>query len=306
MDYLVESRKIGRIHAMHDASNFDDLNLGVTSTLQDLPLWEVCLELESPGEELTKLFEQQPLMPGVLLTRNQNHVGMISRRKFFEYMSRPYSNGLFSGRAIEYLYNVLQPENFVLASETLITTATEMALQRTSELLYEPILLESQSGIYGILDFQHLLLAHSRIYTFTLAQLQQAQEETKRASIHLRELEENYTILVESEKKAVLEEFVAGVVEEIHNPVNFMTGNIIHLNRYVQQLMNLINMYQKEYPEATIEIQTVSNEIQANSLSGELPKLITSIKSSAKRIQETVRSLRSFSANESDKKVVEL
>jgi signal transduction histidine kinase len=291
---------------MHDASNFDDLNLGVMSTLQDLPLWEVCLELESPGEELKKLFEQQPLMPGILLTKNQNHVGMISRRKFFEYMSRPYSNGLFSGRPVEYLYNVLQPTNFLLASETLITTATEMALQRDSAMVYEPILLESQSGIYGILDFQHLLLAHSRVYTFTLAQLQQAQEETKKASIYLRELEENYTVLVENEKKAVLEEFIAGVIEDIHNPVTFMTGNIIHLNRYVQQLMNLINMYQKEYPEARIEIQTVSNEIQPNLLNVELPKLIKSIKGSAKRIQDTVRSLRSFSANEPDKKVVEI
>lgn len=276
---------------MDIVANFDALKLGTESTLENLLLWDIEIDIESTGDNLTRLFEQQPLMPGIILTNNYSYVGMISRRRFFEYMSRPHSLGLFSGRAIKYLYNALQPEDFILSENTPITQATEMALQRLPELVYEPIVIKLKSGIHKILDFQQLLLAHSEIYGLTLAELQKAQEQTKIAETNLQNLKSNYSQLIENEKMNALSKFVAVFTEEINRPVNLLAGNIIHLNRYVQELLKLIQLYEKKSSQVAI------NNIQPEFLSSEINKLLTVIKGNTKHIQETVRSLRQISSD---------
>jgi two-component system, NtrC family, sensor kinase len=41
-----------------------------------------------------------------------------------------------------------------------------------------------------------------------------------------------------------LGQLVAGVAQEINNPVSFICGKIIHVNQYVLDLFNLIEIYQ--------------------------------------------------------------
>ena len=93
--------------AMDSIQNVDQLNLKLESTLQELPVWTIQIEIDHPGNELAMLFEEDPLLPGIILTKDKKYVGMISRRLFFEQMSRPYGLGLFAGRPVEYLYNFL-------------------------------------------------------------------------------------------------------------------------------------------------------------------------------------------------------
>ena len=86
--------------AMHSIQNVDQLNLKLESTLQELPVWTIQIETNHPGNELAMLFEEDPLLPGIILTKEKKYVGMISRRLFFEQMSRPYGLGLFAGRPV--------------------------------------------------------------------------------------------------------------------------------------------------------------------------------------------------------------
>lgn len=72
----------------------DKLNFTLSSVLGDLPLWDTSLELSCLGNSLIQLFDNKPLMPGVILTKNHDYVDMIYRCRFFEFMSRPYSLGL--------------------------------------------------------------------------------------------------------------------------------------------------------------------------------------------------------------------
>lgn len=76
------------------------------------------------------LFELEPLLPGIILTKNHRSVSMISRQRFFEHMSRPYSSGLFSQRPVENLYKFLRPDIFVLSQDSKIVEATQLALQQ--------------------------------------------------------------------------------------------------------------------------------------------------------------------------------
>ncbi|MBD2386368.1 ATP-binding protein [Cylindrospermum sp. FACHB-282] len=281
--------------AMHSIKNADDLDLQLESTLQEVPVWAVQIEIDRPGNELATLFEQEPLLPGIILTRNQQYQGMISRRIFFEQMSRPYGLGLFAGRPIESLYNFLQPKVFVFAEDTPIVEAAQVALERSPQLVYEPILVKTKSFKHGLVDFHQLLLAYSQIQVLTRAQLEKQEEKTRIARAGFRELQHNYTRLLQNEKMAALGQLVAGIAHEINNPISFIYGNLSYATQYVQDLVYLLQCYQQQYPNAYVAMQAEMKGIELDFIIEDLPKLLSSMMVGANRIHEIVLSLRNFS-----------
>jgi len=135
--------------------------LELTATVGKLPTWETHIEVICPGRNLTVAFEREPLLPGVILTQNHRYRGMISRRRYFERMSRPYSQEIFTRRPIEILYSFLAADHLILAENTPIVQATRIALQRSPGLVYEPVVVQFRSAgteICKLLDFHQLLL----------------------------------------------------------------------------------------------------------------------------------------------------
>jgi signal transduction histidine kinase len=295
------------ILAMDIISNFEQINLQLHSTLQELKLWEVETEVDNLGCTLAKAFEEEPLMPGMILTKNKSYLGMISRRGFFELMSRPYSLGLFAERPIENLYNSLQPEFLIFHESTPIITATQISLQRKADLVYEPIVVRSESGKYRILDIQQLLLTYSQIQLLTLDQLKKTQEQSKNLQTDLREIQQNYLEIVQNERMFFLEQFLTTIPQEINNPINSIAGNLIRTTRYIHELLEVISLYQRHYPKPIVEIETVLNKTKLDFLMADLPKLFASMKVSTNNIQQFVRSLRNFfSLDKSEKKAVDI
>ncbi|MCC5640004.1 ATPase [Nostoc sp. CHAB 5844] len=293
--------------AMHSMKYANEINLQLESTLQELPMWEVQIELHCPGGDLITLFGQEPLLPGIILNRKQCFVGMLSRQKFFEHMSRPYSFGLFSQRPIENLYNLLQPDLFILAGEITVVEATQKALQRSFHLVYEPIVVATKSGKYGLLDFHQLLLAYSQIYALTLTHLQVVEEQSQIAKAGFQDLQHNYSRLVQNEKMAALGQLVAGIAHEINNPVNFVAGNLVHAIDYTRNLLELINLYRQHYPAPDQQIKTKISEIELDYVTADFPNLLTSMKLGCDRIEQIVQSLRNFSRlDEAEKKTVDI
>lgn len=284
-----------------------ELNLRLESTLEDLPLWRIQISLERPVNELTKLFEQEPLLPGVILTQDNCYQGMMSRAKFFEHMSRPYSFGLFSKRPIQHLYNFLRPQLLIMMGNTPIVEATQRALERPPQLVYEPIIVTTTSGNYGLIDCQKLLLANSQIHALTLARLQYVEEQSRVAKAGFQDLQQNYIRLLQNDKMAALGQLVAGIAHEINNPVNFITGNIAHAKEYTQKLLNLIQLYQQDSPQTVTEIQTVIDEMDLEFVITDFPHLLNSMEVGCDRIEQIVRALRNFShLDEADLKKVDI
>ncbi|CAD5968740.1 Sensor protein [Planktothrix tepida] len=124
---------------------------------------------------------------------------------------------------------------------------------------------------------------------------ERVEERTMELKNALSELQHTQAQVVQNEKMSSLGQLVAGVAHEINNPVNFIHGNLVHLNEYIQDLLNLIQLYEQHSNPNNPEIQNFIEEIDLDFLIADLPKTLSSMKVGASRIREIVLTLRNFS-----------
>ncbi|MEH1920441.1 ATP-binding sensor histidine kinase [Nostoc sp.] len=123
----------------------------------------------------------------------------------------------------------------------------------------------------------------------------------------LQELQRTQIQLIQSEKMSSLGQMVAGVAHEINNPINFIHGNINHASEYVKDLLDLVVLYQQEYPHPSPLVEEKSEEIDIDFLTEDLPKILDSMKIGSSRIRNIVLGLRNFSRlDESEMKPVDI
>ena len=123
----------------------------------------------------------------------------------------------------------------------------------------------------------------------------------------LKDLENTQAQLIQTEKMSSLGQLVAGIAHEINNPVNFIDGNIIIVNEYTRDLLNLIKLSQECNYHLVSEIQAYIEEIDLDFIKEDLPKILFSMKMGAERISKLVLSLRNFSRlDEAGKKAVDV
>ncbi len=136
---------------------------------------------------------------------------------------------------------------------------------------------------------------------------QQLSQTNQQLSQTLQELQQAQARLIQSEKMSSLGQLVAGIAHEINNPVTFIDGNLNHAKNYIQDLLGLLQLYQKHYPEPHPEISAEAVAIDLEFLTQDLYKLLASMKTGSQRIRQIVLSLRNFSRlDESEFKQVDL
>jgi two-component system NtrC family sensor kinase len=123
----------------------------------------------------------------------------------------------------------------------------------------------------------------------------------------LKELQNTQVKLLHSEKMSSLGQLVAGIAHEINNPVGFIYSNLAPAMQYIQDLLDLIKLYQQYYPNPAQPILQHIDKIELDYVISDLPNLFNSMEVGTERIQQIVLSLRTFShLDEADTKPVEI
>jgi len=160
-----------------------------------------------------------------------------------------------------------------------IETVTNVAQQVTRESnfnLQVPVTTQDEIGVLAV-SFNQLI---------------------QRVSEYTQELKQTQSQLIQTEKMSSLGQMVAGIAHEINNPVNFIGGNIDYANKYIQDLTDLVTLYQEYYPNPPDAILQRIEDIELEFLREDLPKTLSSMKMGADRIHEIVVSMRNFSRSD--------
>ncbi|MBD0269907.1 MAG: HAMP domain-containing protein [Cyanobacteria bacterium Co-bin8] len=101
--------------------------------------------------------------------------------------------------------------------------------------------------------------------------------------------------LMQNEKMSSLGQMVAGVAHEINNPVNFIYGNLRHIETYSTDLLALIHTFETSVSPLPLLVVEKAEDIDLPFLETDLPKLLQSIRVGAERTRQIVLSLKNFS-----------
>ncbi|MGA1357845.1 MAG: ammonium transporter, partial [Prochlorothrix sp.] len=138
-----------------------------------------------------------------------------------------------------------------------------------------------RSFITGIFrDISERKRAESQMQSL-MAQLQatSAALQDKNAALEtaMETLKRTQAQLIQQEKMASLEKMVGGIAHEFNNPVNYIFGNLVHLQQYAQDLLSLLQSYQAQYPEPGPAIAAEIEAIDLEFIQDDLPKILQSI-----------------------------
>ncbi len=256
-----------------------DRDLGLESTLKELPMYTFEVETSCTGTEVARYLEKYSMLPGAILLEQGQFIGMISRRRLLEFLIRPRGKELFTQETLGVLYSYARTAIVLLPETTPILAAMQQTLRRRSpELVAEPVVVQTAVNTYRLLDMHDLNLASWQIQGIET----QVRYERSQAQ------------LIQNDKMASLGRLVDGVAHEILDPVGFIWGNLTYVSNYSQDLLKLIAAYDQVLSHSSEEIQNLKEEIEFDFLEQDLAKALNSIRTGAERLKKLVTSLQNF------------
>ncbi|MEM9541064.1 MAG: ATP-binding protein [Cyanobacteria bacterium P01_E01_bin.42] len=153
---------------------------------------------------------------------------------------------------------------------------------------FNQTIIELQSAYGKLTEYSHDLESKVERRTQELSQNNIQLQKT------LKQLKIAQAQLIQTEKMAGLGQLVAGIAHELNNPVSFIYGNTEHLRNDILDLLQLVQLYQQEFPLAAPNINEFLNDIDLEFVADDLPKMLDSIATGARRIRDIVLSLRIF------------
>lgn len=253
--------------------------LVLDSTISGLNLYNIQIDLEQTGAIARQFFEDNPLLPALILYDQAEYIGMLSRRRFLECLSRPYSIELFTKRPLRVLYEQAQSEILQLHGNTPIVIASQLALGRVNDEIYEPLIVHLDGDIYSVLDIHDLLQAQSHIHELATKLLR----------------EQTQTTMFQTEKMASLGQIVAEVSHDIRNPVSAIYGSTECLLTYIEGVMQILRAYEKEYGTSSPVIRETLEQVDWDFVCSDLPQVVRSIQSGSKYLRRLVDTLQGLS-----------
>lgn len=127
----------------------------------ELQIYEGSVNQNALVPEVAQLFGQHPDWPGVIIADENQFFGMVSRQRCFEVLGRPFGIEVFTKKTILDFLKIYGSYNLILDADISVQEAVKAALDRESDMIYEPIIVRMDDHRYGLLNMQTLLLGQS-------------------------------------------------------------------------------------------------------------------------------------------------
>lgn len=163
------------------------------------------------------------------------------------------------------------------------------------------VLLDALERLYGLLSEQNRNLAETNLSLEKKVEqrtheLKESNEKLEKEQLELTQLlkkvEDAQQQLLQSEKMAAIGQLAAGVAHEINNPIGFVNSNLGTLKSYIENLMSVVDAYEKG---DTTAIAEAKRRADLEFLREDLPSLVNESQEGLGRVTKIVQNLKDFS-----------
>lgn len=249
----------------------------VTEELPDLILLDVLMP-GPDGFEICQRLKSNPLtdeVPIIFMTALSDPVDKVK--------------GMNLG-AVDYITKPFRQE------EVLARVKTHLKIRKLTRSLAKQNQLLKQ-------EIQEKIAAEASLQKLTEELEKRVEERTAELTKAMYDLQKAQVQLVQKEKMSTLGQLVAGVAHEINNPINFIAVNLTHVEKYIEDLLEHLQLYQEKFPNPGNEIENHAEEIELEFLVEDLPSIVASMQTGTERINQISVSLRIFSRSDTSTKV---
>ncbi len=286
-------------------------SLDFASVIKAAQALSSAIELDELLKQLTQIILQNSGGSKCILVLPQDNIWQvraISTLETTELCSEPLDN--YPDIPIKLIQYVKRTQSVVVIDnlQTDLPVIDDYLIQRNPKsILCLPIL--NQGNLAGILYLKNQATAgvfnsdRLTIINFLCTQAAISLENAQlyqQSQAYAQELQQTQLQMIQTEKMSALGNLVAGVAHEINNPVGFLNGNITPALDYINDLFELVDLYQQKYPQPDADIQEEIETIDLEYIREDLPKLVGSMREGVKRIADISTSLRTFSRADTD------
>jgi diguanylate cyclase (GGDEF)-like protein len=158
----------------------------VISHIGGLKLWDSVVDIQTRTSDIEQYFLSNPTVPGCVIMSRDNVFGILSRKNFNAAISRPFGREVFMKRPVGELMKIIDIEPLVLDENTQIAHALRLAMARSGEQCFEPLLVKRPDS-FGLIDVNRLLTAQANLLEQALHAKDELLEEVERSADALRQ-----------------------------------------------------------------------------------------------------------------------
>lgn len=126
------------------------------------------------------------------------------------------------------------------------------------------------------------------------------QDKAQQAAL-IEQLEQAQNQLLQAEKMASLGQLAAGVAHEINNPIGYINSNLTSLEKYTDELIRVVEVYQvmepalEDHPQLLRFVESVRQEADLEYVKRDLRDLVQESQEGIGRVRKIVQDLKDFS-----------